>query len=153
MAKGCIYEISQDINCLGNMNESDFDRVAGVLADYFVDDDREKRAEELLTVFKKAGFETGMEYDDSGSEWFWFRFSDESRKEYFRPRYERFSKMAAEMTLDDFSQNVYRLLDCIEDQYGDATCLNGSYYDALDYALRVMDPGVKYYVGNVVFAN
>ena len=60
MAKGCIYEISQDINCLGNMNESDFDRVAGVLADYFVDDDREKRAEELLTVFKKAGFETGM---------------------------------------------------------------------------------------------
>lgn len=153
MARGYIYEASRGVNDLGQMTEEDFYDACGFIADYFENADRKTGAEELLTFLSHRLVETGYDADDSGQEWPWFRLTEKSKLSYFRPQYEEFRKKASEMTLEKFSQDVYLFLDTIQDRYGPAMKLPDAWYGSIDEAFRNLETGVKYYIGNVVFAH
>lgn len=156
MARGNLFEISTFIDDLGETNESDFYVNCGVIADWFSDVDPVKPTKELLSRFVSAGIETGVQDDTEGRSRPWFKLTERSRQEYFRPKYDAFKEAVEHMTLDEFSTRTDTVTNLIETQYGDAVYVPdnaGVYYDSIDDFLRNASLDVKYYIGNVVFMN
>lgn len=156
MARGNLFEISTFIEDLGETNETDFYVQCGIIADFFSDIDPVKPTKELLFRFVSAGIETGVQDDADGASRPWFRLTERSRQEYFRPRYEDFKRVVSELTLEEFSTSTATITNLIETQYGDAVYVPdnaGTYFDSIDEFLRNASLDVKYYIGNVIFMN
>ena len=104
--------------------------------------------------FHQAGIENGTEEDSEGNTRQWFKLSNSSRQEYFRPLYEEFKKVVGDMPLGKFSTGIYTIENLLETQYGDAIYIpdhTGVYYDSIEDFLRNAEMDVKYYVGNVIY--
>lgn len=156
MARGYIYEVCTKIDNIGFMDESDFYELCGHEADYFSDleiTQEESERNDFLEDLKKHGVQYGTEEADlriEGPEEIpWVIFSQEAKESYFKDRFERMKKLAAEITLEQFATDAYNLKRLISDDYGAAVYLNSSFY-TLDYFIREAEPGKKYYIGNVV---
>ena len=94
------------------------------------------------------GIESGREEDGA----LYFVFAPDTKEKIFAKRFKCFQEEAARMTLEGFaSETIYRLQMLIEDGYDDAVYLaEGQYAVTMDKFIRMVDPGRKYYVGNIV---
>lgn len=128
-------------------------------------DENDKRFEcyaELITLITgRYGEHAGLvqlERDDAGN-LVSFMVSDGYPSAYFAKPYELFktklNQMAAELTYESFlnpgmASDVATLKEYVDDKYGDYVYENDE-YSTMDRFIRYIAPGVKYYVGGVVF--
>lgn len=70
----------------------------------------------------------------------------------FADRYERFMKKVGGMTLETFaSEQIDEYERLIEDIYDDAVYLtNEKYAVSMDKFIRMVEPGERYYIGNIL---
>ena len=156
MARGYLFEISRNMDALGNLSEesiveTDF---AFCEADYYNElnkDEIHTCVEDFLERFAHLGCTTGSE-DDHGKSIPYIVFSDEAKKNYFRNKYVEFLKATEDMSLHDFATDsslAYCLSHYINDSYSDAVMWDSSFY-TLDAFVRSTETGTKYYIGNIL---
>ena len=166
MSRGYIYEISDNIDTVGNMDQSDFYESISALEVDFVANIPENQQAELREAFiqmlKSCGAVIRLVTDTDPEE-----FSDgvyavtglkkKKKKNFFYDRFKRMKQLAESITLTQFaidsndkrSLPLYHLKKAIEEDYGDMVYLNSSWY-TVDYFIRTADPNRTYYIGNVV---
>lgn len=154
MERVFIYEICSDITNIGNMTENYFNDMLGYGSNNFLSIGQpEERAirNGFIEVLKKHGAQYGT--GKAGAEEIpWVIFSQETKGNYFRERFEKMKQLAGGMTLDQFSESkeeVKHLKLIIDDEFGDAVYFNSSFY-TLDDFIRDVEPGMKYFIGNVL---
>lgn len=79
-----------------------------------------------------------------------FTVTAEAKQKYFEKRFKILKEIMSEMTLERFAQDGTDILFLVEDEYGEAVCLDGNFL-SLDYFIRISIPKIKYYIGNVVY--
>ena len=146
MARGYIYEISENKEELFRMDESDFYEKINFEADYFSNENLEERSflEEKLNPL-------GIEFvHEKGTDHITFMISEQQKENYFQDRYEKLKKKVNEITLAEFAQGRFDdIQSLIEDTFDDAMYYNYELM-TLDTFIRISNPNSKYYLGNVV---
>lgn len=172
--RGYIYEVTSNIDMFGlfSLTESDlYDECGALSVDYVLDVEKEQMVElrdDLLGFFAKLGAnvtkvsaegtaadETESETDGDAEMIDCVEFSDDFKRNYFRKSFESARKLINEMDLDVFaginykSNMLYNLISSISDNYGDMVYFNASCYTMDDF-IRSVEPGKKYFFGNIV---
>lgn len=156
MARGYVYEIRSDLNdCpVGQLEEGDLYENAGHAFDYILElneEYQESHRDHIIATLKKAGCKTGTDTDDNVS---YIIVTESAKKNYFQDKFKKLQEYVKNLTLGEFSSGdggaVYNIGHLVDDIYGDAVYLDGSYYDSFDYFIRNAEPGEKYYFGNVL---
>lgn len=152
MARGYAYEVTEKIEDVRSMTETDFYDQCGKLADFF-SDVPEYEAEELVSSlverFGICGFETGKDSDVNGKETFWVIPTQEGREKYFLARFNSLKEYVSKMSLKEFSESSFKLQELIDNDYTDGIYIN-EMFDTMDHFVRNCICGTKYYFGNVV---
>lgn len=156
MARGYIFEISDNPDRIGNLTEDNMSECLSELGlDYVIQlngAELKQVTMELTENLAAQGAKTGC---DEGL--FYAVLSDDFKSAYFRSRFEKFKKAACDMTLEQFSgvdrEGSWNLLpelkylicnDYSDMVYCDWDCA------AFDTFVRNAVPGEKYYFGNVL---
>lgn len=120
-----IYEMCSDIISIGTMTENYFNEMLGYGSNNFLSIGQpEERAirNGFIEVLKKHGAQYGT--DKAGAEKIpWVIFSQETKRNFFRERFEKMKQHAGGMTLDQFSaskEEAKHLKLIIDDEFGDA---------------------------------
>lgn len=153
MARGNIYEMSMDIDNVGDVTESNFYEMAGIACEFVEDANAETENEKLVQIFKQYGAETGVEEDFDGNMRPYIIFTEEVKINYFKSSFEKFKKLAESCSLEEFSTtSLYNLRFSILDPYGECVYINDTLYE-FEQFLRESLTHKKYYLGNVVWMN
>lgn len=152
MARGTIYEIDKDPNQLFLASKHDFFNYVDIEFEYVEDiEDTSYSVLYLLESFKSAGMQIGVEKIGK-LEIPFFVIDEASKCKYFKDRYKRFQKVAADLTLEEFATgtNFWTLKYLLEETYGDCVTCKEDTFQTLDRFVRDACDG-KYYIGRVFF--
>ena len=150
MARGYIYEVSENLEDLGMMKEYDFFKTPGFSFADAYKDMQEAEAEQvtagLLQGFRGFGARVLLKEGRLG-----FAFSGEARRSYFRPKFNRAKELLEKMTLEEFStSDPFSLRRAIRNNCEDAVYYDYMFLPLDDFIREYMKEGTEYYVGNVV---
>ena len=109
--------------------------------------DIKERVDDLMKMMNKYGAETGF---DGGVPY--FIMSDTVRCNYFKQRFERFTRLASRVKcVADFvsASKMGEIANCITNQLGDFVYRNA--LENIDDWFRNAENNTKYYVGNVIY--
>ena len=152
MARGTLYQLSTNMDCVFPVfDEDDFVDQVQTEAEYFQNQTEERSAQDIESFIRflyGLGAETGIETIE-GESVSWFRVSRESRRLYFKKKYELFRQNVSNLWLDDFidSSIARNLQTLIANDNEDAVTINGSsYVMPLDTFFREIELDEKYYI-------
>lgn len=154
--RGYMFEITTDVNDVCMLNTVDlYEEISSMSVDYIADvDDRDRKSlvNQFLSRFADRGADVSIENNENN----WYgtirSITPEVKRAYYKERFEKFQKLAAEIDLKNFSEDsnvLYEISAAVKDDYGDMVYLDGYSY-TLDYFIRNADPDTLYYVGNVI---
>lgn len=148
--RGFLFEIAESKENIGDLTADDFvcTRNGSSFAEWYEDLDKESVLDAVKESSADYGIESGREEDGA----LYFVFAPDTKEKIFAKRFKRFQEEAARMTLEGFaSETICRLQMLIEDEYDDAVYLaEGQYAVTMDKFIRMVDPGRKYYVGDII---
>jgi hypothetical protein len=160
--RGYVYEITDNIEEVNYMEESDFYDYAGFEADYFADvEDETVIATNIdhmlyrLLGKNMAESVTTRLFEGDGVRS--FVMTDDIKRAYFKTRYEELCRRVSALTLDEFALGApddtsYALRTLIDNDYEDAVFLNDGcgigVFCTFDSFVRESISGRVYYVGN-----
>ena len=159
MTRGDIYEVIEDspdfsIYSARFMNENDFD--ADELKVSYVAERHWRDAAGYVMDFVKMlesfGAKTGVIEDwEWETNYYYFTVGEDFKRNYFSARFKELVKSVSEMTIDDFAtKSQGRLVELLQDDFGDGVYYNGSFYDIDLFIREHLKEGVKYWIGNHV---
>ena len=155
-----MFEVATDIFELFSLDENSLDDSIQTLGvDYVSNVDKETQHKLVLDLVRNlescgADFKIIQVFD--GYECFAVsNITLEVKKNYYKQRFDLTKNLAAEITLEEFSNNpynmnLYNLKKSISDDWGDMVRLNYLNF-TLDCFIRNADPDFTYYFGNVVY--
>ena len=158
--RGHMFEVATDIFELFSLDENSLDDSIQTLGvDYVSNVDKETQHKLVLDLVRNlescgADFKIIQVFD--GYECFAVsNITLEVKKNYYKQRFDLTKNLAAEITLEEFSNNpynmnLYNLKKSISDDWGDMVRLNYLNF-TLDCFIRNADPDFTYYFGNVVY--
>ena len=159
MGRGYVFEISDNIELypLGSMNADTLNSFESELTsecEYFSDENDSNNIKilinEFINILSSAGIEILEPIDDNTQNCRYFRVSIRAKKNYFQNRFNMLRENITNLTLKDFATNpgkCDKLSSLINDEYGDAVMLNGSFY-TLDSFIRNANP-LTFYCLNI----
>lgn len=172
MGRGYIYEIADDLDDIGVLDESDFYDDLGALGiDYVKNVESEEQQiirESFAEEFKRFGATVKLVKADTPEDPEGFPdgvyvvsgINKSFKEKYFKERYEEMKRLVESITLEQFATNLsqtplYDIKRAMFRDYDDVVSQNenGCHYgwNTLDYFIRTADPEKKYYIGRVVF--
>lgn len=147
--RGYLIEIAYDPEDVGALNANDFigTRDGQTFSEWYEDGDEQECTRVFQDKFTKYGAVFGREEGVR-----YVSFSAEAKQAVFADRYERFMKKVGGMTLETFaSEQIDEYERLIEDIYDDAVYLtNEKYAVSMDKFIRMVEPGERYYIGNIL---
>lgn len=155
MARGYLYEISNDLDDypVFSHNAESMNTYCGTEFDYIeniAESDVLENQKNLTELLEQYGFTTGCE-EDEDTKHTYISTTITTQKNYFGNRLRWLKEQVKDITLRDFATEtttIHSIQEAIEDTYGDAVLLNGSFY-SFDSFVRMMESNTKYYLGNV----
>lgn len=158
MARGYLYEISNNLDHypLFSHNADSMYTYCGTEFEYIENvskHDTLENQENLTELFKQYGFTISYQEnkDTKYTKYTYVSATIAAKKNYFANRLRWLKEQIKDVTLKEFSNEtttVHHIQETIEDKYGNAVLLNDSFY-SFDTFIRMMEPDVKYYLGNV----
>ena len=155
MGRGMIYEVQtrkEDLFCISQESFDDFNE-----AEAFVDVDGNGRVTNLVAFasrFKNYGASVEKKADEFGNMYLTLQLTEEAKQNYFKDSFKAFMDMVKSLTIEQFVDEhiADKLKNSIECDCWDAVSMNGSsYIMPLDKFVREAEPGVVYYIGNLVY--
>lgn len=147
--RGYLIEIAYEPEIVGTLNADDFvgTRDGHAFAEWYEDRDDQECSRVFQDKFSKYGSVIG---EEDGIHY--VSFTEEAKQAVFADRYEQFMKKVGGMTLEKFaSGQIYECERLIEDTYDDAVYLtNEEYAVPMDKFIRMVEPGERYYIGNIL---
>lgn len=109
----------------------------------------------MLSMLGKCGAEIGKDkdhLDKEGKPCRWFSLRDDTKRTWFKGRFDKLRKRLRQMDLDGFCSDykVTELSTLIDDDYGDMMYIDGDGWMTFDSGVRSIQPGTRYYVTNAI---
>ena len=107
---------------------------------------------DFVKMLESFGAKTGVIEDwEWETNYYYFTVGEDFKRNYFSARFNEFVKNVSEMTIDDFAtKSQGRLVELLQDDFGDGVYYNGSLYDIDLFIREHLKEGVKYWIGNHV---